>query len=54
MALEQVTLKTLVDFLCWNLPLKYYQIEILKLLSQLEAQETKGMLEDDEEARSRY
>ena len=54
MAPEQVTLKTLVDFLCWNLPLKYYQIEILKLLSELEAKESKGMLEDDEEDRSRY
>lgn len=40
MAPEQVTLKTLVDFLCWNLPLKFYQVEILKLLS-----ESKGMLD---------
>lgn len=54
MAPEQVTLKTLVDFLCWNLPLKSYQVEILKLLSELEAKESKGMLEDGEEARSRY
>ncbi|KAH0516897.1 hypothetical protein LTLLF_123905 [Microtus ochrogaster] len=49
---DQVTLKTLVDFLCWNLPLKFYQEEILKLLSQLEAQESKGMHEDDEETRN--
>ncbi|XP_050019849.1 uncharacterized protein [Alexandromys fortis] len=52
MAPEQVTLKTLVDFLCWNLPLKFYQVEILKLLSELEAKESKGMLEDGEEARN--
>ncbi|KAM7328364.1 hypothetical protein ACRRTK_012456 [Alexandromys fortis] len=49
MAPEQVALKTLVDFLCRKLPLKFYQVEIRRLLSQLEAQ---GMLEDDGEARN--
>ena len=54
MAPDRVTLKILVKYLCRKLPLNFYQVKALTLLSQLEAQESTGMLEEDEEVRSRY